>query len=151
MAPRSPAEPSRTQLAAEAWESLFRAQVALLRRFGDDDVWDPISMREYDVLFTLSRNPPMRLRDLNESVLLSQPSLSRLVERLEAAGLVTRSPSASDGRGTVVSLTPAGVEMQRRVGRQHAASIRRHLAPALDDDELATLRTLCDKLRGATG
>lgn len=145
--PPPSAEPSRTQLAAETWESLFRAQVALLRRFADDDVWEPISMREYDVLFTLSRNPPMRLRDLNESVLLSQPSLSRLVERLEGAGLVERSPSASDGRGTVVSLTPEGLEMQRSIGRRHAASIRRHLGARLDDEEMTALQALCDKLR----
>ena len=40
---------------AEAWESLFRAQVALMRRFTAEDVWGDLSVREYDVLFTLSR------------------------------------------------------------------------------------------------
>ena len=40
---------------AEAWESLFRAQVALMRRFQRDDVWGALSIREYDVMFTLSR------------------------------------------------------------------------------------------------
>jgi len=144
---RRSTDQSRTQLATETWESLFRAQVALLRRFADDDVWDPISMREYDVLFTLSRCPSMRLRDLNHSVLLSQPSLSRLVARLEAAGLVSRSASPSDGRGTLVELTPAGLEMQRTIGRRHAASIRRHLGPLLDDSEMVALQALCAKLR----
>lgn len=42
--------------AAEAWEALFRAQVALMRRFSAEDVWGEASIREYDVLFTLSRN-----------------------------------------------------------------------------------------------
>jgi len=146
--PRSP-DQSRTELAAESWEALFRAQSALLRRFAADDVWDPISLREYDVLFTLSRCPDhrARLRDLNREVLLSQPSLSRMVERMEAAGLVSREPDRADGRGTVVVLTSAGAAMQRTVGRRHAASIRRYVGPALDDDELRTLRRLCDKLR----
>jgi DNA-binding MarR family transcriptional regulator len=147
--PPPSADPSRTELAAESWEALFRAQSALLRRFAADDVWEPISLREYDVLFTLSRRPDRRarLRDLNQEVLLSQPSLSRMVERLEAAGLVAREPDRDDGRGTVVVLTDAGSEMQRSVGRRHTASIRRFVGPALDDGELRTLRALCDKLR----
>ncbi len=149
MTPPPSADPSRTELAAEAWEALFRAQSTLLRRFAADDVWDPISLREYDVLFTLSRKPDRRarLRDLNREVLLSQPSLSRMVERLEGEGLVSREPDRADGRGTVVVLTEAGAAMQRTVGRRHAAGIRRFVGPALDDDELRTLRHLCDKLR----
>ena len=76
-----------TREAAQAWESLFRAQVALMRRFQQDDVWAPLTIREYDVLFTLSGCPggAARLRDLGESSLLTQPSLSRLVERLKPA------------------------------------------------------------------
>jgi DNA-binding MarR family transcriptional regulator len=146
--PPSP-EPHLTELAASSWEALFRAQSTLLRRFAADDVWDPISLREYDVLFTLSRCPDhrARLRDLNREVLLSQPSLSRMVERMEVAGLVAREPDRADGRGTVVVLTPAGVAMQRSVGRRHAAGIRRFVGQALDEEELRTLQRLCDKLR----
>jgi DNA-binding MarR family transcriptional regulator len=151
--PPPPGEPavkaSSTRLAAESWEALFRAQVALIRRFADDDVWDPISMREYDVLFTLSRCPDRRARlhELNREILLSQPSLSRMVDRLESAGFVAREPDPADRRGTLVRLTEEGSQMQRRIGRRHAASIRRYLGPALDDDELRMLAHLCDKLR----
>nr|WP_239028912.1 MarR family winged helix-turn-helix transcriptional regulator [Pseudonocardia acidicola] len=121
----------------------------MLRRLADDDVWDPISMREYDALFTLSRcaGGRARLRELNREILLTQPSLSRMVERLESAGYVTREPDPVDRRGTVVVLTEAGAAMQRRIGQRHAASIRRYLGPALDDEELRTLAQLCDKLR----
>lgn len=142
---------SDTKLAAGAWESLFRAQVTVMRRFSRDDVWAQLSMREYDVLFTLSRcGPrPVRLNELNEHILLSQPSLSRMVERLEAAGLLQREPSNDDRRGTVISLTPEGAEIQRRIGRQHVRTIGRYVGEALDDDELRTLRHLCDKLRHA--
>lgn len=49
--------PSSTERAVDAWEALFRAQVSLMRRFTADDIWDPISLREYDVLFTLSKCP----------------------------------------------------------------------------------------------
>lgn len=139
-----------TREAAEAWESLFRAQVALMRRFQRDDVWGGLSMREYDVLFTLSGCPDRtaRLRDLGEGSLLTQPSLSRLVERLEAAGLVRRGPVEGDGRGVAVALTDEGARVQREIGRRHVRQIRRRMA-GLDATELATLRTLTDKLRAS--
>ncbi|MEZ0448954.1 MarR family winged helix-turn-helix transcriptional regulator [Cellulomonas sp. ICMP 17802] len=137
--------------AAEAWESLFRAQVALMRRFQRDDVWGDLTIREYDVLFTLSGCPDgtARLKELGEGSLLTQPSLSRLVERLEVAGLVRRRPVEGDARGVAVSLTPEGARVQREIGRRHVRSIRRLVGGALDADELATLRTLTDKLRAA--
>lgn len=140
-----------TREAAEAWEALFRAQVALMRRFQRDDVWDPLTIREYDVLFTLSRCTGLtaRLKELGESSLLTQPSLSRMVERLEAAGLVVRGPVQGDARGVAVTLTPEGERVQREIGRRHVRSIRRLVGGALDADELAELRRLTDKLRAA--
>jgi len=133
----------------QAWESLFRAQVTLMRRFQADDVWGDVSLREYDVLFTLTTCPggSARLRELAENSLLTQPSLSRLVERLEVDGLVTRDPVPGDGRGVAVTLTARGRSVQREVGRRHAESIRRYVGGALDADELAALRALTDKLR----
>ncbi|MGY4643168.1 MarR family winged helix-turn-helix transcriptional regulator [Cellulomonas sp. URHB0016] len=144
-------EPAGTREAAEAWESLFRAQVALMRRFQRDDVWGPLSIREYDVLFTLSRCPgrSARLKELGEGSLLTQPSLSRLVERLEADGLVVRGPVPDDARGVAVTLTEDGARVQREIGRRHVRTIGRLVGGALDPDELATLRALTDKLRAA--
>lgn len=135
--------------AAEAWESLFRAQVTLMRRFSAQDVWGELSVREYDVLFTLAgrEGGAARLRELAENALVTQPSLSRLVERLEGRGLVRREPAADDGRGVVVTLTDEGARVQREVGRRHVAQIHRLVGGALDADELATLRALTDKLR----
>ena len=140
-----------TREAAEAWESLFRAQVALMRRFQRDDVWGELTIREYDVLFTLSGCPDgtARIKDLGENSLLTQPSLSRMVERLEADGLVRRGPVEGDARGVAVSLTAEGWRVQREIGRRHVRSIRRFVGGALGSDELATLQRLTDKLRAA--
>ena len=134
---------------SDTWESLFRTQVAVLRRLQDDDVWDEVSLREYDVLFALSAAPgcTLRQRDLQDASLLSQPSLSRLVDRLVAAGLVERRPVPGDGRGVAVHLTEDGRAVQRTVGRRHVRSIDRLLGTALDAAELATLRGLLDRLR----
>ncbi|MCW5950714.1 MAG: MarR family transcriptional regulator, partial [Propionibacteriaceae bacterium] len=79
------------RLANEAWESLMTAHARLLRQFAGDD-WEDLSMREYDVLYTLSKCPePVRMGELGQHVLLSQPGLSRLVDRLAERGLVARS------------------------------------------------------------
>ncbi|MFC7449151.1 MarR family winged helix-turn-helix transcriptional regulator [Rhodococcus daqingensis] len=144
---------STTELAADAWEALFRAQVSLMRRFESGDVWDPLGRREYDVLFALSRCPEgrARLHELNREILLTQPSLSRMVERLELAGLVSRRPDQHDRRGTVVALTEEGRAVQRSIGRRHAAQIRRHVGTALDREELEELERLTTKLRLAQG
>lgn len=137
--------------AVAGWESLFRAQVAVLRRFKENFKTAEISFGEYDVLYNLTRFPAGRLRlhELNAHILLTQPSLSRLVERMEAHGLVLRQRDPLDRRGTVVVITDYGREVQRRVGREHGASITRYVGGALTDEELVTLGRLCDKLRAA--
>ena len=139
------ASPSASRAAVAAWEALFRAQAALVRRFAAEDVWGPISLREHDVLHVLTTTPGARARlgALTDQVLLPQPSLSRLVERLEAKGLVTRESDPADRRGVVVSLTAAGAAVQQEVGRRHAASVAAHLGAALDADQLAELQRLC--------
>ena len=143
--------PHQVRAAVDAWEALFRAQVELLRRFAQDDVWGDLSIREYDVLFTLSRAPgrSLRLRDLAETALLTQPSLSRLVDRLEADGLVRRGPVEGDRRGTAVHLTGLGAQRQREIGRRHARAVAARVGGALTPDELATLERLCARLRDA--
>jgi DNA-binding MarR family transcriptional regulator len=137
--------------AAEAWESLFRAQVTVMRRLLADDIWGDLSMREYDVLFTLALAPgeTLRLRELNENILMAQSSLSRMVERLEKRGLVRRHPSPDDGRGVLVSLTPEGSATQKELGRRHVRSIAHYVAPAMDAEDLARLRELTEMLRSA--
>ncbi|PFG33170.1 MarR family winged helix-turn-helix transcriptional regulator [Sanguibacter antarcticus] len=140
-----------SHVAARSWEALFRAQVTLMRRFAAEDVWAPLTVREYDVLFTLSRAPEhgLRLHELNEDMLLSQPSLSRMVDRLEAHGLVSRRPSVGDRRGLLIVLTPQGAQLQKSIGRKHVESIRAYVEPALTLEELRTLEHLCTKLRSA--
>ncbi len=139
-------------LAVDAWESLLRAQVSLMKEFADDFRGAAVSMQEYDVLYTLTGCPDgrSRLRDLADHVRLSQPGLSRLVERMEVDGLVSRERDPQDGRGTLVALTDHGREAQRTVGRVHAASIVSRVTGSLSSAEQAELARLCTKLRVGT-
>jgi DNA-binding MarR family transcriptional regulator len=133
--------------ANDAWEAMLSAHASLMRRFSAEDVWEDISMKEYDVLYTLSKCPePIRLTDLNQHVLLSQPALSRLVDRLAARGLVQRIADSRDLRIVRLSLTEDGRALQRRVGRRHARSVARAMRSALTPAELDQLTAICAKL-----
>lgn len=140
----------RSRLANDAWEALLTAHAEMMRGLAAEDVWCEVSMREYDVLYTLSKcRGPIRLSELNRRVLLSQPALSRMVDRLVARGLVRREQDESDGRGVLLGLTEEGRAQQRRTGRPHALGVARAMTAALEDDELAELAALCRKLAAA--
>ncbi len=132
--------------ANEAWESLMTAYAVLMKRFNAEDVWGDLTMREYDVLYTLSKcDGPQRMSELNRHVLLSQPALSRMVDRLADRGLVDRCTDPGDRRGVRLSLTPAGREVQRQIGRPHARSVTRALN-VLTPEELDQLAAITGKL-----
>ncbi|MBG6223536.1 DNA-binding MarR family transcriptional regulator [Arthrobacter sp. CAN_A2] len=145
-------EPSVRQ-ASETWESLFRAQVGIMRRIREDRAFRDLPIREYDVLFNLSRCPTgwTRLNELNHHLLISQPSLSRMVDRLEARNLVRRRPAAADHRGIELALTEEGRALQRRIGSSHVHRIREVLAPVLDPGEMDQLKALTDKINARLG
>jgi DNA-binding MarR family transcriptional regulator len=139
--------PASTNRANDAWEALLSAHAALMKQFAAEDIWADVSMREYDVLYTLSKCPaPVRISELNRHVLLSQPALSRLVDRLAERGLLQRQPDPADGRGVLLSLTAAGRAVQRQIGRQHARGVARAMTAELDPAELRQLETICRKL-----
>jgi DNA-binding MarR family transcriptional regulator len=137
----------RRHPANDGWEALMSAHASLVRRFNAEDVWEDLSMKEYDVLYTLSKCPePIRQTDLNKHVLLSQPALSRMVDRLADQGLVDRVADPGDRRGLRLSLTEEGRVVQRRIGRRHGRSVAREMFRELTPAELRQLEELCRKL-----
>ena len=136
-------------LANDAWEALLSAHAGLMKQFAAQDIWQDLSMREYDVLYTLSKCPaPERMGELNRHLLLSQPALSRMVDRLVDRGLVQRQTDPADGRGVLLALTDAGLALQRQIGRRHARGVARAMTQELTPAELRQLEALCLKLAG---
>ncbi|WP_062079088.1 MarR family winged helix-turn-helix transcriptional regulator [Demequina globuliformis] len=137
----------RTARANAAWESAMTAHAVLMRQFAAQHVWEGLSVREYDVLYTLSKSEtPMRLSELSRGVLLSQPALSRMVDRLVTRGLISRCADPGDARASHLALTDDGREVQRAIGRRHGAAVAAALTGALSDDEVETLASLNHKL-----
>ena len=116
--------PGRTNLANDAWEALLSAHAVLMKQFAAEDIWADVSMREYDVLYTLSKCPgPIRISELNRHVLLSQPALSRLVDRLAERGLSSAGPIRPTGAASGWrSPRPAGPRSARSGVSTPAAS-----------------------------
>jgi DNA-binding MarR family transcriptional regulator len=138
---------SRTRIANEAWEALFRAQATIAQELSAADVWDELSSREYGVLYALSAAPNgVRITELSSDVLLTQPGISRLVVRLEAAGLVERIDDPDDGRACRIRLTEAGAQAQRDIGLRHGRHVAQAMARALRHEQLLQLRDLCRSL-----
>lgn len=145
------ASESRTRLANEAWEAMFRAQATLAREFELAGEWGDARPREYGVLYALAGEPDgLRITDLIDDALLTQAGVSRLVSRLEKRGLVERRLDPDDGRATRIALTADGREAQRRMGRAHARHVMRAMTRALDPEQLRTLRALAGALVDAS-
>lgn len=138
------------RLAIDAWESLFRAQHEVFGDINDEFHDATLSQAEYDVLLTVTRGDDRtaRLRDVTANMLISQPSVSRLVDRMVARGLVTKCADPDDGRGALVTATDAGAALFRRIASAHGRAIAERMS-LLSDDELAQLRDLTAKLRTA--
>jgi DNA-binding MarR family transcriptional regulator len=138
---------SRTRIANEAWEALFRAQATIAQELSAADVWHELSPREYGVLYALSNAPHgLRITELRDDVLLTQPGVSRLIARLQADGLVERVDDPDDGRACRIRLTDAGAGAQRAVGLRHGSHVARRMAGSLSKEELRQLRDLCRSL-----
>jgi DNA-binding MarR family transcriptional regulator len=136
-----------TKLANEAWEALFRAQSTIIRELSARDTWEDVVPREYGVLYALSAAPEgLRITELREDVLLTQPGMSRLVARMEARGLVERVDDPEDARACRIRLTVAGVDAQRRIGRTHARHVADAMTRKLDREQLEQVLDLCRRL-----
>jgi DNA-binding MarR family transcriptional regulator len=139
----------RARLANDAWESLLTVHAAFMKSFAAEPIWAEVSMKEYDVLYALTKaDGPVRLTDLHRRVLLSQPALSRMVDRLVERGLVERCADAVDKRVVRLVLTDAGRACQREVGRAHARDVTAAMTARVSDADLEELKRITQALLG---
>jgi DNA-binding MarR family transcriptional regulator len=137
----------RSKLANDAWESLLTVHATFMKSFAAEPIWGDVSMKEYDVLYALTKSAdPVRLTELHRRVLLSQPALSRLVDRLVARGLVERCDDPGDGRAVRVTLTDTGRQRQRDVGGAHARDVTAAMTASVGDADLEELERICGLL-----
>jgi DNA-binding MarR family transcriptional regulator len=141
--------PTTDELAT--WRWFLRALATFTRALENElEAEEKLSLASYDVLVQLAEAPDRRLRmtELADAVLLSRSGVTRLVDRLERTGLVSRCPVESDGRGVAARLTDAGLARLRRASRSHLTGVQRHFVARLDEAALESLEAISRRLVG---
>ena len=141
--------PTTDELAT--WRWFLRAHATITRALENElEAEEKLSLASYDVLVQLAEAPDRRLRmtELADAVLLSRSGVTRLVDRLERMGLVSRCPVESDGRGVAARLTDAGLGRLRRASRSHLTGVQRHFVARLDKASLESLEAISRRLVG---
>ena len=112
-----------------------------------------LSLAEYELLLRIGHSPDGRLRmaDLASLLLVSKSGVTRLVDRVELAGLAKREFSANDRRVTFASITDAGREALDRAAPAFARGLAQAFAHHLDDSDVACLRAALRKVLEGNG
>src|SRR5438093_6332166 len=150
MATRSATAP-KTSTAIDAFVRLVRANAAVTRQLSAQLSSDHgLNLSEYEALLSLARAPESRMRrvDLANGLLLTAGGVTRLLDGLERDGFVAREECSSDRRVSYAVLTKAGRDKLREASKSHTRQIRELLGGSYDDDELAQLIALLDRLPG---
>ena len=110
-----------------------------------------ISLADYGVLVHLSEAPgrSLRMSDLADRLLLSRSGLTRRVDSLVRHGLVARKACPGDGRGSLATLTEAGLEALRDAAPTHVAGVRRYLIAPVGD--MVALERSLERIERALG
>jgi DNA-binding MarR family transcriptional regulator len=132
-----------------AWRKFLTAHVILIEQIEQDLAQaklPPLSW--YDVLFALSEasDRKLRLHELAQAVLLSRSNLTRLVDRLEVAGLIERESCEIDRRGAFATITLEGIAMLDRMWSVYGRGIERYFACHLDPTEVKLLVKILDRM-----
>src|SRR4051812_48295138 len=92
------------RLLAECMQSFERLSGEHVRQSG-------LTHAQFDIIATLGNTPGMTYKELGDKTLITKGTLTGVIERLEAKGLVLRERCPADKRSFYVRLTPAGVAM----------------------------------------
>lgn len=132
-----------------AWRGFLRVHAELVRDL-DAELRERhgLPLAWYEVLVVLDDAPGrmLRMAGLSASVLLTPSGITRLVDRMGAAGLVRRERCDSDRRGYFAVATEEGLARLNEARPTHRRGVRRLFLSAFTAEELATLASFWDRL-----
>jgi DNA-binding MarR family transcriptional regulator len=137
------------------WRSLMRIALSLPGRLDSDLLRTVgITANEYQTLMALSEAPgrELRMTILANETALSASRMTRLVDELQARGLLAKRASAEDGRGNVARLTSDGSAKLREAWGAHVSSVRALVFDHVDTASMSDVaQTLCGVAAGLEG
>jgi DNA-binding MarR family transcriptional regulator len=141
--------PGASGLPDTAWVRFLRAHAALTRELSARlEALHELTLSDFDVLIQLyfAEGHRMRRIDLARSVLLTASGITRLLDGLEAGGLVAKERCASDARVTYAVLTKAGARKIEDARDSHLADIEELFGSRFSPEEREQLADLLGRL-----
>lgn len=132
-----------------AWCALFRTHKILQEQIdGELKAANLPPLTWYDVLWELEQTEHCGLRayEMQPKLLLTQYGLSRILKRMEAAGLIQKQECPEDGRGQVLGVTKKGRETRAQMWAIYGKLMHDMLGAKLSDEESQQLASLLGKL-----
>ena len=130
------------------WRLYFESGLALIDVLDTELEYQAgLPMRWYDVLVHLEESPDgIPMSELAGRILHSKSGFTRVVDRMEAAGLVRRVRPEHDRRTILVVLTEQGAATMQHARRYHRDGIERHFSQHLTDSEIKVLTSALEKI-----
>ncbi|HEY8771811.1 MAG TPA: MarR family transcriptional regulator [Candidatus Limnocylindria bacterium] len=141
--------PSPRDPRLETWRSFLVAHAQIRRQLERElQAEQSLGLGEYEVLLLLARaeDRQLRMSELADRLVLSRSGVTRLVDRLNAEGLVERTSCDTDRRGAWATLTAAGYERLRRAAPTHLRGVGEHFLDRIPPAELETLQRTLDRV-----
>jgi len=129
------------RLMAECYHAFERMSGAHIRTLN-------LTPPQFDIIATLGNTPGMPFKELGEKTLITKGTLTGVIDRLEAKGLVERTASQEDRRSTIVGLTVAGEHEFRRIFAPHVQFCKSPFADYCKED-FAALEKELGKLKAS--
>jgi DNA-binding MarR family transcriptional regulator len=136
----------------DAWGGLLRTHTVLYRELERRLVKSSgVPISTYDVLLRLAwaGSAGLRMSELATQLLMTTGGLTRLVDRLEGDGLLTRTRTAHDLRGYQARITPAGRKALRSANQRHLADIRELFLDHVTEEQLEVLAEVWRRVKAA--
>jgi DNA-binding MarR family transcriptional regulator len=136
----------------QGWSRLVRVHAGIARSLdGRLSADHDLTINEYNCLLLLERAEDRRMRrvDIAETMVLSPSGITRMLDRLERAGLVEKAKCSSDARVTYAVLTDEGRSRLKAAGKSHDAVVE-EMVGALPERDLKRLAEILERL-GAVG
>jgi len=133
----------------QVWRQYLRGHATVARALEAELLLEEqLSLAAFDVLAELAEAPQrsLRMTELADAVLLSRSGVTRMVDRLERLGLVTRGRVLEDGRGIAATLSEQGADLLKRASVTHRDAVRRYFVNRLDESDLRDLRRISQRL-----
>jgi PAS domain S-box-containing protein len=132
------------ELAPQVHEAFSR----LSRRLRALDLPDGLTIERLSTLATVTALQPVSISALAKAEIVSVPTMSNMVAKLEAKGLVKRVEDKLDARGVLVSTTAKGRATYQRATQQSLSHLKGTLG-AMVPEQLSTIRTLLSTVDGS--